>query len=151
MMSPSRREFDALLRKVDRLEQELAKRPIRHPAGGSPSLTYRIAIDGGNTLATGQSGIKYQSSPVTNVPSAYDPTVTSSFIDGIGRGTLYINGVSQGYVLVILDSVTASIINFDLLGGATDGDLINTTAVLRSLTVGGDPLVTVNAYAPDFI
>lgn len=65
----------------------------------------RIYIEDGNTLDTTQLGIKYSASEITSVPSAYDPNVTSSFIDGIGRGRLEINGVLQsGYVLVVNDS-----------------------------------------------
>ena len=64
-----------------------------------------VLIDGGNTLETGQQGVVYVEDPgVETVPSAYDPDVTSSFIDGIGRGTLYVNQVAQdGYVLVVCD------------------------------------------------
>lgn len=59
-----------------------------------------LVVVGGNTLETGQIGIVYEAT-VASVPSAYDPDVTSTFIDGIGRATLYINGVAQsGYVLV---------------------------------------------------
>ena len=63
-----------------------------------------LSIVGGNTLETTQTGINYQSGTITSVPSAYDPNVTSSFIDGIGRGTLYKDGVAQtGYVLIVND------------------------------------------------
>lgn len=60
-----------------------------------------LVIVGGNTLETGQPGVVYEAT-VSSVPSAYDPNVTSTFIDGIGRATLYRNGVAQeGYVLVV--------------------------------------------------
>jgi hypothetical protein len=60
-----------------------------------------VGVVGGNTLSTGQAGVKYVPS-IPSVPSAYDPNVTSSFIDGIGRGPLIINGVVQdGYVLIV--------------------------------------------------
>jgi hypothetical protein len=101
----------------------------------------------GNTLATGQSGIK-KTTTITNVPSAYDPTVTSSFIDGIGRGTLWINGVSQGLVLIVNDGGGGSNVNFDLVGGS-DPDVCSPVAATVSLTVGGDPNVKVTAYRPD--
>lgn len=72
----------------------------------SPPLPYMfVNIVSGNTLDSGQLGVKYSSSEIATVPSAYDPTVTSSFIDGIGRGTLYINGTAQAsYVLVVNDT-----------------------------------------------
>jgi hypothetical protein len=108
----------------------------------------RIVIDRGNTLATGQLGIKFSSSPISNVPSAYDPTVDTSFIDGIGRGTLYSDGVSLGLVLVMnATSLTGTVssINFDLLGGS-DPDVCSPITGTSSLTVGGDPLVTVTVY-----
>lgn len=82
------------------LARRITQRQIVIPGdGGQPYRT--ILIDGGNTLETGQDGVVYEAT-VASVPSAYDPDVTSSFIDGIGRGTLYINGVAQdGYVLVV--------------------------------------------------
>lgn len=85
---------------VERLRRRVEQRPVLQTAVTLPA--YRlITIDKGNTLETGQDGILYQAS-VTSVPSVYDPNVTSSFVDGIGRGTLYINGVAQtGYVLVV--------------------------------------------------
>ena len=65
---------------------------------------YFVTIDGGNTLDSGQSGVIYVEGEIPSVPSAYDPNVTSTFIDGIGRGKLYINGAAQdGYVLVVND------------------------------------------------
>ncbi len=60
-----------------------------------------LVVVGGNTLETGQIGIVYEAT-VASVPSAYDPAVTSTFVDGIGRATLYVNGTAQsGYVLVV--------------------------------------------------
>lgn len=76
--------------------------PSRFAGGGTEYNTAKIVS--GNTLETGQAGIKYKSPIITSVPSAYDPDVTSTFIDGIGRGKLYVNGVEQdGYVLIIND------------------------------------------------
>lgn len=82
------------------IRRRITMRPDVIPGSpGAPILT--ILIDGGNTLETGQNGIVYEST-VSSVPSAYDPNSTSTFIDGIGRGTLTINGVVQeGYVLVV--------------------------------------------------
>lgn len=81
----------------------LYARPVLHVK--SVQEVRRIYIDRGNTLDTGELGILYKGSEITSVPSAYNPNVTSSFIDGIGRGTLEINGVLQsGYVLVVNDT-----------------------------------------------
>lgn len=72
------------------------------PGGADAFL---IVVDQGNTLETGQDGINWYDGVLTEVPSAYDPDVTSTFIDGIGRGILYRNGVPQdGYVLVVNDN-----------------------------------------------
>lgn len=69
-----------------------------------------IQVTGGNTLGTGQTGIKLAS--VSNVPSAYDPNVTTTFIDGIGRGVLYRNGSpTNGYVLIMNNSSSPNIFN----------------------------------------
>jgi hypothetical protein len=58
---------------------------IAKPAGGS-SADYSLTIDCGQTLSDGSTlGIKWASPAPTTVPSLYDPTVTSSFIDGVGR------------------------------------------------------------------
>ena len=99
-----------LMNKIKDMQQEinlLRRRIEQRPLilGTSASVKYRtVVIDRGNILETGQHGIKFET-VVTSVPSAYDPNVTSSFIDGIGRGTLYVNGVVQdGYVLVVNDS-----------------------------------------------
>jgi len=83
--------------------KDLRRRITAKPDVILPNIPTRtILIKGGNTLDTAQLGVKY--STVTTVPSAYDPNVTTSFIDGIGRGTLYVNGVAQdGYVLVVND------------------------------------------------
>jgi len=69
------------------------------------SISYVLAIDQGNTLVgTGQLGIRYSATPLTGIPT-YDPNTATSFVNGIGRATLYINGVAQtGYVLVVNDS-----------------------------------------------
>ncbi len=98
---------------VERLERELSHLPSRW-AGAAPTRFTVIKITGGNTLATGQAGIKYSSSAITTVGSDYDPDVDTSFIDGIGRADLYIDGVLQtGKVLVVLD--TSSVIDFALI------------------------------------
>ncbi len=90
--------MDDLLHEQD---EDRARRPLWVPPSGVPYLFVNIV--GGNTLDSGEDGVKYKDTTIATVPSAYDPDVTSSFIDGIGRGTLYRNGVAQGMVLVVND------------------------------------------------
>jgi hypothetical protein len=132
-------------REVRRLWQEVSKRPLKARAG-STSRLYTVSILSGNTLSTGQTGIKYSSSGISDVPSAYDPDVTSSFIDGVGRGTLFIDGVSQTSKVLIVNDLTGGAITFALLVG----DIVVVRAS-RTLTVGGDPNTTVTAYSPLFL
>jgi hypothetical protein len=88
----------------DVVRRGLQARPVDQRGGGIVN-TLLLVIDVGNTLETGQDGIVYYEGTLPDVPSAYDPNVTSSFIDGIGRATLYKNGVAQdGYVLVVNDN-----------------------------------------------
>jgi hypothetical protein len=71
-----------------------------------PRRAYKsVTIDKGNTLETGQDGVNYYDNGVmASVPAAYDPDAQDSFTDGIGRGTLSVNGVAiEGYVLVVND------------------------------------------------
>lgn len=97
------RELLAVWEAIKDLRRRVTQRPDPIIAPRAPYLT--VTIVGGNTLETGQAGVEYvDGDGVETVPSAYDPDVTSSFIDGIGRGTLYVNQVAQdGYVLVVND------------------------------------------------
>ena len=89
-----------IIRELQELRRRITQRPLDIVQRTIPDYM-TILIDVGNTLETGQDGIVYEAS-IAEVPSAYDPNVTSSFIDGIGRGTLFKNGSAQsGYVLVI--------------------------------------------------
>lgn len=98
---------DLIIRQLCEDVADLKRRVAAMPVVVSPYLPSQVfmVIDRGNTLDSGQFGVKYVAGPITNVPLAYDPNVTSTFIDGIGRGTLYRNGVAQaGYVLICNDS-----------------------------------------------
>lgn len=87
-----------------RREKQEQSRNLPSRWQGGSSKSFRVIIDQGNELETGQDGVVYYEGTLASVPSAYDPDVTSTFIDGIGRGTLQVNGVSQpGYVLVVND------------------------------------------------
>ena len=96
------RELDQLRAEVRALSARLDQRPLQ--TAGKRPYTY-VQIVSGNILSSGGVGVLYEDPFVTSVPSAYDPNVTSSFVDGIGRGTLFINAVAQaGYVLVVNDN-----------------------------------------------
>lgn len=100
--------------RLDQHEADLARRPL-WLTGRDPYL--KIQIDQGQTLESGDLGIKYSSTPITSFPSAYDPNTMTSFMDGVGRGILYVNGIARtGYVLVINDSqstIASSVIQGD--------------------------------------
>ncbi len=97
-------EIRRLRRELELLRRRIEQRPVLI---GAPQLVdRRILIDQGQTLESEDLGIKWSSDPITELASAYDPDTTTEYPDGIGRGTLYINGVAQdGYVLVINDSL----------------------------------------------
>jgi len=85
---------------ISRNEGRITNRPVLQSVRGIVKTRW-IVIDKGNTLEEGSDGIKYVAS-VTSVPTAYDPDAVDTFIDGVGRGTLYLQGVAQtGYVLVV--------------------------------------------------
>ncbi len=133
-------DIRALQQEIRWLKREIAARAVKKKGGGGATTLRTIRIDRGNTLTTGQLGCKYSSSAITDVPSAYDPNVTSSFIDGVCRGTLHLNGVAQsGFVLCHNDST-----------GALSEALVTTDVVVVgaaiSMTVAGDPATTVLSY-----
>jgi hypothetical protein len=92
-----------LTSEVKRIWQRIERIDVQQKIIKAPDLLL-VVVDQGNTLETGQDGIVYYEGTLSSVPSAYDPDVTTSFTDGIGRGTLYKNGVAQeGYVLIVND------------------------------------------------
>lgn len=99
----SEKTIRELRQKIEQLKRQLDQRPVFINPSSTPK--YRtVWVDRGNTLDTGQLGVLYEAN-VNTVPSEYDPDATSSFVSGIGRGTLYINGVAQdGYVLIVNDN-----------------------------------------------
>lgn len=105
----------------------------------SPSGGLTIVVDRGNTLEEGSLGIKYEAT-VDSVPSLYDPTVTSSFINGIGRGTLYVNGIQQEDKVLIVNSDDGSYRNALL-----QGDPFISSGAIR-IPVGGSETEAVYAY-----
>ena len=98
---------DLLIRQLCEDVADLKRRVSAMPVVVSPYQPSQmfLIIDKGNTLDSGQFGIKRVATVITSVPSAYDPTVTSVFIDGIGRARLVKDAVIQdGYVLVCNDA-----------------------------------------------
>lgn len=143
-------QYDAIRemqREIRWLKNEMAKRPIK-TRGGSPTAQKWIKIDRGNTLNDGITlGIKYVAGGVATVPSLYDPTVTSTFIDGIGRGTLYVNGTDSGLVLV----VNANIFNVSIIVQALfTNDRVQAITTV-AIPLAGDPTQSVTCYVPYFI
>jgi hypothetical protein len=134
--------------RIDRLERELSGIPSRW-AGGADSSLKILQIIGGQTLSTGQAGIKYSSSAIASVPSAYDPEVDTTFIDGIGRAYLYVDGALQATrVLVANYNGNGSPIDFALLGGSGDYAYTATTVAIPISGGGG---TTVTCYVPTWL
>ncbi len=143
-----RENREALLEaRIRQLEQTIKRIPSRWPV--SSTTLYHLVIDRGNTLSDGSTlGIKYSSSPIATVPSLYDPTVTSSFIDGIGRATLYVNGVAQtNKVLVVNDGRGDSTINYALFAN----DRCQTTGLQITIPLVSDATQSVSCYTPYFL
>jgi hypothetical protein len=99
-------EIRMLKEQVRSLSQRIEQRPVVQTV--KPPTQQYLIIESGNTLASGQVGIKHLTTVISSVPSAYDPNVTSAFIDGIGRAKLIKDAVIQdGYVLVCNDARSA--------------------------------------------
>jgi hypothetical protein len=99
-----------------------------------------VRITGGNTLASGQAGVKLVGT-MTEVASLWDPDDPGIKEDGIGTAVLYRNGVSLGNVLVLNDG----------RAGITSGLVISwrlqSPATVR-LPLAGDPTQSVLCYIP---
>lgn len=106
-----------------------------------------LTITGGNTLADAVTlGIK-KVSTISSVPSAYDPNVDTTFIDGIGRGTLELDGVAQsGFVLIVNDGRLASPVTFALFATGR----VACFAVSSILISGSATGASVTVYVPYF-
>ena len=61
-----------------------------------------MTIIGGNTLTSGQAGIKRIATPTT-CPADYDPNVTTSYADGWGNAYLYVAGQPVGNKVLVLN------------------------------------------------
>jgi hypothetical protein len=142
-MTVTRREYEELRRELARVKQELAQRPLFGGGGaGAPNTIYTLQIIGGNTLDDAVTdGVKYVGT-LTDVPSIYDPDVDTTFVDGIGRAALFIDGVLQsGNVLVLHDSSGGSIVD-----ALFADDICLSSPATVSLPLSGDPTQSVTLY-----
>jgi hypothetical protein len=142
-MSLDRRLID-LEREVRRLRQSQAQRPIKPPKGGGADVQiYTLLIIGGNTLDDSVTdGIVYESTPLVDVPSIYDPDVDTTFIDGIGRAQLFIDGVLQAGNVLVLHDASGGAITEALFAN----DICLTSPATSSLPLDSDPLQSVTLY-----
>ncbi|MBA3622966.1 MAG: hypothetical protein H0W48_00550 [Methylibium sp.] len=137
------------LRRIRELEEDnrhlrdaLARRPIMIRGGGvNPVRT--VIIVGGNALDDGVTlGCRFVS-PIAEVPLLYDPNVDATFVPGIGRGFLYIDGALQdGYVLVVNDGrgpISWALFEYDVV-------LIGGTATIPVSGGGGDSITALIPY-----
>ena len=68
--------------------------PTRHAGGGGvASPVLRIQIIGGNPMASGIESLQYAAT--VTVPQVYDPDVDTSYVQGLGNGWLFIDGIRQ--------------------------------------------------------
>lgn len=102
MNAQERQEWAQMERRIAYLERVLAGFPARFAGGGKPHV-YTVSIIGGNMLSSGQQGVKSVSS-LTSVPVKYDPTIDTSFIDGVGYGLLGIDGVYDGTKVLVVNN-----------------------------------------------
>ncbi len=135
-MTNYRREIDSLRREVRKLRQMIVQRPVKAPRGAFAPV-YTLQITGGNVLSDGSTqGIIRSSSSVTSVPSAYNPNVDTSFIDGIGRGVLFIDGTQQSGFVLIAHHAGA---NTGLTLALPTGNLVLTSPATVQIPISGDP------------
>jgi hypothetical protein len=89
------REQVEMLRR--RMDQQNVRRIINQPP------FRQLTIIGGNTLSSGQAGIKHVTTQTT-CPADYDPNVDTSYADGWGNAYMFINGkLADNKVLVLND------------------------------------------------
>jgi hypothetical protein len=140
-----KRRFADLEAEVRRLRQAQAQRVVKPPKGSASSALLTLEIDRGNTLSDGVTlGIKWASPAPTTVPSLYDPTVTSSFVDGIGRATLRSNGTSLGLVLVAHYTGNGSPLTLSLF----QNQVVLTSTATLTLPLVSDATQSVTLYVP---
>ncbi len=96
-----RADLEMLRRRAD---QQNVRRVVQR------ERTLVLVIIGGNTLDSGQAGIKHVTTQTT-CPADYDPDVDTSYADGWGNAYLYVDGVVQAHkVLVCNDGPFSTIV-----------------------------------------
>lgn len=157
-MSTDRQMLERRVRLLERenqhLQQVMATRQRMLNAGAAVSEQVIQIIDGATVYSSGGTtyyGITRKSGTMTQVASLWDPTgdpTPGAFTaeTGIGRGTLYTNGVSQGVVLVVHDTRAGNLIAQALANGDVVGTFTSTI-----LTLASDPTQSVLAYCPTYL
>ena len=123
-----------------REKQEQSRNLPSRFQGGTVKDAY-IIVMGGNELDTGQDGCLWVDS-VTELDADYDPNTATSFMDGIARGRLFIDGVEQADKVLIVNEGYAY--GHALLGeGAGDGadKVWAFTATSKPIAAGGSKTV----------
>lgn len=147
------KEVDHLRAEVRRLRRALSQRPVKSPKFGNPQIHVLKIIDGNTVFNSGGVtlyGISRVSS-IATVPSLYDPNSVGgtpglfTAIAGIGRATLYTNGVLQsGYVLVALTAASP------ITTALVENDIAQTVTAI-SIPLASDATQFVTAYVPVFV
>lgn len=84
-------------RRLERIEADLARRPLWSPVATAATTDRRLLIIGGQVVS-GIDCIQYAAS--VTPAAAYDPDVTTTYPAGLGRAWLIEDGVNKGRVLV---------------------------------------------------
>lgn len=141
-----------LERRLAFMEQQLRQIPSRFAGSDQQAMVLEI-IDGATLYSGGGDtvyGIARKTSALASVASAWDPNSVAATAGlftaetGIGRARLYINGVAQSsLVLVVHDNRSGNLISTSLC----ELDAPETFATV-SLPVSGGGGATVTAYIP---
>jgi hypothetical protein len=92
--------------RVAALTDRVAARPaIAGKAGGGSEPERLVSIIGGNLLGSGAYGIKFVSALPT-VDKFYDPDVDTTFPDGLGYATYYVDGVLEPENVIVIHDWT---------------------------------------------
>lgn len=93
-ISAANREWkEEAARRRDTQEQN-RNLPSRWQGGRAAPYMVLVVIDG-NTLETDQDGAVFAEEEITELPADYDPETDDSFIDGIFRAWLKVDGITQ--------------------------------------------------------
>ncbi len=142
----TQRMLDDLRAEVARLKRQVEQRPmISVGGGGAANPILSLQILGGNILSDAiTDGIVWAASPVTSVPTHYDPDVDTTFIDGIGYAVLYSDGAFVGNVLVAHYSGNGSPLQLALAAGMT----VRAQTTVSLPVDATDPVEFITAYVP---